>query len=98
MTAYDGERTDALCAGHALQVNVLGLCLVQITAGFLVLVSLNTGSFVTEIELRAGENTWVQLGGSDPVIVKNPFQMDSWNASLGHQGTRVLPEFQGSRG
>lgn len=25
-------------------------------------------------------------------------QMDSWNASLGHQGTRVLPEFQGSRG
>lgn len=25
-------------------------------------------------------------------------QMESWNASLGRQGTRVLPEFQGSRG
>lgn len=59
-----GGMTDASVeAGRGLQVNVLGLCLVQITAGFLVLVSLNTGSFVTEIELRAVRTPGFSLVG-----------------------------------
>lgn len=36
--------------------------------------------------------------GTSPVTHAHPFQMESWNASLGRQGNRAPPEFQGSQG
>lgn len=53
---------------------------------------------VREPEFREGENPWVPLRGSDAVTLKNPFQMELWNASRGHQVTRAFPEVRASRG
>lgn len=43
------------------------------------------------------------MGSRAPLGLPGPLdsratQMESWNASLGRQGSRVPPEFQGSQG